>query len=93
MIKSSSNDYFLIDVRTPEEFAEGYIKSANLIPVTEIENRLGEIPKDKQVIVYCRSGNRSRTAAEVLVNNGFDKVYDLGGIIDWINKGFEVMIP
>ena len=93
LISKKNIDYFLIDVRTPEEFAEGYIETANLIPVNELESRLNEIPKDKIIIVYCRSGNRSRTAAEILINNGFELVYDMGGIISWQNKDFEIIIP
>ncbi|MBM3699407.1 MAG: rhodanese-like domain-containing protein [Actinobacteria bacterium] len=90
-IISENMDYFLIDVRTEEEYMQGYIETANLIPLQELESRLDEIPKNKQIIIYCRSGNRSREAANILINNGFGMVYDMGGIIDWQQAGFPVV--
>lgn len=90
-IISEGIDHFLLDVRTPEEYREGHIEGATLIPVQELENRLAEIPVDKQIIVYCRSGNRSRTAANILLENGFGMVYDMGGINSWIEKGYPVV--
>ncbi len=76
----------LLDVRTPEEFEQGHISGALNIPVQELESRIGELEKYKnsEIVVYCRSGNRSRRASEILVRNGFKKVYNLvGGIIEW----------
>jgi len=90
-IISGDMDYFLIDVRTEEEYIQGYIETANLIPLQELENRLGEIPKNKQIIVYCRSGARSREASIILINNGFGMVYDMGGIIAWEQTGYPVV--
>lgn len=83
-------EYLLIDVRTPDEFDSGYIDGAINIPVDQIANRLSEIPSDIPVIVYCQSGNRSATAARTLVENGYEQVYDLGGIIAWTNAGYEL---
>ena len=74
-IIQNGEDYLIVDVRTQEEYDEGHIEGALLLPVKELEDRLNELPKDKPIIVYCRSGNRSRTAAEILINNGFTKVY------------------
>ena len=88
---SAGQDHFLLDVRTPQEFAEGYIEGAELIPVDSLSSRLDEVPKDKPVVVYCRSGNRSRTAAQILTDAGYTNVYDLGGIIDWAGQGFPVV--
>lgn len=86
------NKYFLLDVRTPEEFKEGFIENSILIPVSELEKRLSEIPSDKPVIVYCRSGNRSAQADEILVKNNFNSVYNvLGGITEWVKKGYPVV--
>ncbi|CUU10267.1 Rhodanese-related sulfurtransferase, partial [Candidatus Kryptobacter tengchongensis] len=82
----------LLDVRTKEEFSEEHIKNALNIPVQELEKRLDELKKYKnfEIIVYCRSGARSRRASEILVKNGFKFVYNLsGGIIEW-KKQFEV---
>ncbi|MBM3708402.1 MAG: rhodanese-like domain-containing protein [Actinobacteria bacterium] len=81
-------DYIILDVRTPEEFSEGYIEGALLIPVSELEGRLNELSKDKPIIIYCRSGRRSMEAAIILVKNGFTQVYDMGGINDWIANGY-----
>ncbi|MHB1274321.1 MAG: rhodanese-like domain-containing protein [Candidatus Humimicrobiaceae bacterium] len=86
------NKYFLLDVRTQEEYKEGFIENSILIPVSELENRLSEIPSDKPVIVYCRSGNRSAQAAEILLKNNFNSVYNmLGGITEWVKKGYPVV--
>ena len=85
------NKYFLLDVRTQEEYEEGFIENSILIPVLELEERLLEIPKDKPVIVYCRSGNRSAKAADILVKNNFNPVYNmLGGITEWIERSYPV---
>ena len=83
-----SKDYIILDLRTPEEFSEGYIEGALLIPVSELEGRLNELSKDKPIITYCRSGRRSMDAAIILLKNGFTQVYDMGGINDWIAKGY-----
>jgi rhodanese-related sulfurtransferase len=79
-------EYLLLDVRTQAEYDEGHINDPTLIPVTELESRLDEISeyKDKPVLVYCRSGNRSVTASNILIENGFSEVHNLlGGIGAW----------
>lgn len=75
----------LIDVRTEEEFRIVRIPGSILIPDYEIKDKIANaVPdKDTPVILYCRSGNRSAKAAKVLVEMGYTKVFDLGGIIDW----------
>ncbi len=75
----------LIDVRTPEENKAIRIPDSILIPDYEIKEKIGEVVPDKNttVIIYCRSGNRSAKAAKNLVEMGYTKVFDLGGIIDW----------
>ena len=83
-------DHALIDVRTPQEYAGGHIPGSVNIPVESLASRLDEVPHDKPVVVYCRSGNRSATAADILVENGYKSVFDLGGIQDWIAQGFAV---
>jgi len=90
-IISSNQDYIILDVRTPDEFKEGHIEGAILIPVLELDNRLGELSKDKSIITYCKIGIRSRNAANILVKNGFTQIYDMGGILDWIDKGYPVI--
>ncbi len=75
----------IIDVREPSEYAEKHIAGAELIPLGTIQGGdLSALPdKDEVLLVYCRSGNRSRTASEKLVAEGYTNVYDFGGIIDW----------
>jgi len=90
-IISSNKNYIILDVRAHDEFKKGHIERAVLIPVSELDNRLGELPKDKPIITYCRIGIRSRKAANILVENGFTQIYDMGGILDWMGKGYPVI--
>lgn len=85
-----TGDYLLLDVRTAQEFSEGNIEGAMLIPVDELRSRIDEIEdyKDKTVLVYCRSGNRSVTASNILIENGFTDVHNLlTGYNGWVNRG------
>ena len=84
-IMDSGAEYILIDSRTDEEFASGHIEGAILIPEYEIASRAPqEIPdKDALILVYCRSGRRSKIASEELVKLGYTNVKEFGGIIDW----------
>ena len=84
-IMDTEKDYIIIDARTEEEFAEGHIKNAILIPEYEIANRAEkELPdKEQLILVYCRSGRRSKIASEELVKLGYTNVKEFGGIIDW----------
>ena len=84
-IMDTEKDYFIIDARTEEEFAEGHIENAILIPEYEIASRAEkELPdKEQLILVYCRSGRRSKIASEELVNLGYTNVKEFGGIIDW----------
>jgi len=76
---------FFLDVRTELEYNEGHINNAILIPVQNLEARILEIEKykNKKIIVYCRSGNRSQNSRSILSQNGFDAVNMLGGIKVW----------
>ena len=87
----SDTEHFLLDVRTLGEYNSGHIQGSSVIPVEELANRLDEVPRDVPVVVYCRSGNRSAQASDILLENGFTDVYDLGGINDWISAGFSVV--
>ena len=80
----------LIDVRTPAEYATGHIAGSINIPVEEIGSRLNEVSKDEPVVVYCRSGNRSNQAAQILDGAGYTGVYDLGGIQSWQAAGYPL---
>ncbi|MBL8917978.1 MAG: rhodanese-like domain-containing protein [Myxococcaceae bacterium] len=73
----------LVDVRTPEEFAASHLAGALNIPVQELDARKGELPKDKDIVVYCRSGARSARSRDLLQAAGFAKVYDLGAMSNW----------
>lgn len=81
----SDDSIILVDVRTPEEYREGQIPGAILLPVSDIEAKAeSELPdKSATYIVYCRSGSRSAAAASQLVEMGYENIYDLGGINDW----------
>ena len=81
----SEKDIILLDVRTKEEFESGHIKDAVLLPVDNLNDEAGKVLMDKEapIFVYCRSGNRSVTAANILIEQGYKNVYNLGGIIDW----------
>ena len=84
-IMDSQTDYVILDVRTEEEFNEKHIPGAILIPDYEIEEKAEEIltDKDKLLLVYCRSGRRSKNASEILVRLGYTNIKEFGGIIDW----------
>lgn len=83
--------FFLLDVRTQGEYDDGHISGSILIPVQVIESRLDELPKDGKILIYCRSGRRSADASRILIDNGFQQVYNMkGGIIDWTNSGYKL---
>lgn len=84
-IMDSEEGYVILDVRTQQEYDESHIPGAILIPNTEIEERAEEIltDKDQLILVYCRSGRRSKMAAEALVQLGYTNIKEFGGIIDW----------
>lgn len=78
-------DCVILDVRTQAEYDEGHIEEAVLIPDTEINDRAeSELPdKETVILLYCRSGRRSKLAAQALADMGYTNVYEFGGIIDW----------
>ena len=84
-IMDSGEEHIILDTREQDEFDEGHIPGAILIPYTEIENKAKEMlpDKDKLILVYCRSGRRSKIAAESLAKLGYTNVKEFGGIIDW----------
>ena len=84
-IMDSGEEHLILDTREQEEFDDGHIPNAILIPYTEIENKAEEMfpDKDKLILVYCRSGRRSKIAAESLSKLGYTNVKEFGGIIDW----------
>jgi phage shock protein E len=80
MVESGAS---LVDVRSPEEYRAGHIDGAVNIPVGELDRRMGEIPKDRGVVLYCQSGMRSARAASLLRDAGFSHVHNLGGMGNW----------
>ena len=84
-IMDAEEGYIILDVRTQEEYGQGHIPGAILIPNTEIEAKAEELltDKDQLILVYCRSGRRSKLAAEALVELGYTNIKEFGGIIDW----------
>ena len=84
-IMDTEKGYIILDVRTQEEFDEKHIPGAILIPDYEIEEKAPEMltDKDQLLLVYCRSGRRSKEAAQALVELGYTNIKEFGGIIDW----------
>lgn len=84
-IMDNENGYVILDVRTQEEYNETHIDGAILIPDYEITAKAENILKDKNqlILVYCRSGRRSKNAASELVKLGYTNIKEFGGIIDW----------
>ena len=84
-IMDTESEYVILDVRTEEEFAQGHIPGAMLIPDYAIrEEAESSLPdKDALILVYCRSGRRSKNAAETLAELGYTNIREFGGILDW----------
>jgi rhodanese-related sulfurtransferase len=81
---------FLLDVREADEWEAGHIPGATLIPLGELESRLGELPTDQPIVVYCRSGNRSAVGRDTLLNAGFTSVTSMaGGFNAWAQAGYD----
>lgn len=85
------DDVIVIDVREQWEYDEGHIPNVTHIPMDEISSRLSEIPTDKEVVVTCRSGNRSGQVADFLRQQGYTNIHNMtGGILDWQAAGLPV---
>lgn len=86
-----SKNVYLLDVRTADERRQGYIPGSVLIPIDSIEKRLGEIPKNRPVIVYCAVGSRSRAVSQALAEKGYPEVYNMkDGVFGWYRNGLPV---
>ena len=85
---------FVLDVRTPAEYAEGHVPGAVNVPHDQLASRLAEVPKDKDVVLYCRSGRRTALAAEVLASHGYTRLSHLEGDMQaWVDRGRRVQKP
>lgn len=82
---------FILDVREQSEWDAGHIPGATLIPLGELQSRLNEVPTDQTVVVVCRSGNRSASGRDILLNAGFTEVTSMaGGMNQWISNSLDV---
>jgi rhodanese-related sulfurtransferase len=83
---------YLLDVREQSEWNDSHVDGAHLIPLGELMNRVSEIPKDQDVLIICRSGNRSATARDLLRGDGYERTTSIsGGITAWISAGLPVV--
>jgi phage shock protein E len=84
MLKAKG-DFLLVDVRTPSEYAEVHIPGSILLPLDQIDRKAQSVltDKDRNIVVYCRSGARSNQAAHLLVSMGYKQINDMGGIMSW----------
>lgn len=83
---------YLLDVRTPEEYGQFRLANSHLIPIDQITRRLGELPKDRPIVVYCAVGSRSAQVFNYLARGGYAEVYNLdGGIYAWMQRGYPVL--
>lgn len=82
----------IIDVRTPEEYANGHIEGAILIPVSAIADRLDELSTEDDLLIYCRTGNRSTQAVNILYAQGYLRLFHMvGGITAWMQAGYATV--
>ncbi len=81
---------YLLDVRQPEEYRSGHIPGAKLIPLSQLNTRMNELPKTQEIICVCRSGNRSMSATRQLASEGYKVTNLQGGMIAWSRSGFPV---
>lgn len=83
---------YLLDVRTSGEYLQVRLPGATLIPIDQFVARIGEVPRNRPVLVYCAVGSRSSQVADYLVRQGYSDVYNLtGGIMSWQLRGFPVL--
>ena len=85
---------FVLDVRSPDEFAAGHVPGAVNIPYDQVGSRLAEVPQHKDVVLYCRTGRRAALAAEVLASHGYTRLQHLDGdFVAWVEQGRAVEKP
>lgn len=92
--QSATQAPYVLDVRTPEEFVAGHVPGAVNIPYDRLASRIAEVPKDRDVVLYCRSGRRAGLAAETLAAGGYKRLEHLtGDMIAWTEQGRPVETP
>ena len=86
----SSKRPLILDVREPEEYRQGHISGSKLIPLGELNRRLKELPKDKDIVCVCASGSRSTSATKLLIGSGYKAINMNGGMFTWQRAGVAV---
>jgi rhodanese-related sulfurtransferase len=87
----AQNGAFVLDVRTVEEWTEFHAPNSTLIPLDQLASRLDEVPRERRIVVVCRSGNRSQQGRDILLNAGFAQVTSMtGGLTEWRASGFPI---
>jgi rhodanese-related sulfurtransferase len=83
---------FILDVREPDEWEAAHIPGATLIPLSRLSSRIAEVPRNQEIVVVCRSGNRSRQGRDLLLEAGFDRVTSMaGGLTEWQAQGYPTV--
>lgn len=83
---------FMLDVRQPDEWVEFHMPGSTLIPLDQLEAHLDEVPRDQEIVVVCRSGNRSQVGRDILLDGGFEQVTSMdGGLKGWQAAGYETV--
>ena len=87
----AAGDVALVDVRRPDEYAEGHVSGAQLIPLDELPDRVAELPGVTPLYIICRSGSRSAVAADFLAEQQIEAVNVAGGTLAWMREGNDVV--
>ena len=92
--KEEQKDFVLLDCRTPGEMFQGMIEDGQPVPMNQIPYMVDQLPKDKDIVVYCRTGARSAQVCSFLASRGIERSHNLrGGIMDWARAGQPVVQP
>jgi rhodanese-related sulfurtransferase len=89
--QASDAQLFVLDTRSPEEYSTGHVPGAINVPYDQVAERLAEIPRDKDVVLYCRSGRRAQIAAETLAENGYTRLLHLDGDMNAWEKNQRIL--
>lgn len=90
-VLAKRKNIFLLDVRTPEEYRQAHLKGATLIPLSDLQLRYYEVPRNRPIVVYCAIGTRSSAAAALLAQKGYREVYNMAdGIVGWYRSGYPL---
>ena len=80
----------VVDVRQPQEYRQGHIQGSKLIPLGELIGRMNELPKEKEIVFVCATGNRSRSATKRMIHEGYNAVNMNGGMMSWARSGLSI---